>query len=108
MSGAHTVEAGETLTSIATKYDLKVDDLVRWNRLDNPDAIDVGQRIELSGHDEAPGDQEYVIQPGDTVSSIAEKFGKRWIDIGVYNKLEDINVIIAGQKLIIPAGGVAR
>jgi len=42
------------------------------------------------------------------VSEIAEKFGLRWVDIGAANKLEDINKIYAGQKLIIPATGVAR
>ena len=106
MSGSHVVEAGETLTGIAEKYQLNVQDLVRWNNIENPDVITVGQKIQLSGHE--PADQTYVVQPGDTVSSIAEKFGKRWIDIGVYNHLEDINVIRAGQELMIPAQGVAR
>ena len=111
MSGAHIVESGDTLGAIAKKYDLKVDDLVTWNKIKDPDMIIVGQKIELSGHEaaEAPsGDQTYVVQPGDTVSEIAKKFGLRWVDIGAYNKLEDINLIIAGQELIIPAQGVAR
>lgn len=107
MSGSHVVEPGETLTSIAEKYSLSVDDLVKWNKIENPDVLDVGQELELSGH-EAAGDQVYVVQQGDTVSAIAEKFGKRWIDIGAANRLDDINVINVGQELIIPAGGVAR
>lgn len=110
MSGAHIVESGDTLGAIAKKYDLAVADLVKWNEIDDPDKITVGQKIELSGHEmpEPEGDQTYIVQPGDTVSEIAEKFGLRWIDIGVYNKLEDIDLIIAGQELIIPAQGVAR
>ncbi len=107
MSGAHIVEPGDTLGGIASKYDLSLDDLIRWNNIENPDHIDVGQKIELSGHEPA-GDQLYVVQPGDTVSAIAEKFGLRWIDIGATNKLEDINKIYAGQELVIPSTGVAR
>ncbi|MBA3800665.1 MAG: LysM peptidoglycan-binding domain-containing protein [Geodermatophilaceae bacterium] len=109
MSGSHIVEPGDTLGGIASKYELSLDDLIRWNNIENPDHIDVGQKIELSGHEPAPdGDQIYVVQPGDTVSEIAEKFGLRWVDIGAANKLEDINKIYAGQELVIPATGVAR
>lgn len=112
MSGAHIVEQGDTLGAIAQKYDLDLGDLIKWNKIDDPSLITVGQKIELSGH-EAPveagaADRTYLVQPGDTVSGIAEKFGLRWIDIGVYNKLEDIDLIFAGQELIIPATGVAR
>lgn len=114
MSGSHIVQAGETLSGIAQQYQLSVDDLVRWNGLANPDLITAGQDIELSGHeapaepDGPPPDQTYVVQAGDTVSQIAERFGKRWIDIAVANKLEDVNLIYAGQSLVIPGQGVAR
>ena len=114
MSGSHIVQAGETLSGIAQQYGLSLDDLVRWNGLSNPDLITVGQEIELSGHEAPaepegpPPDQSYVVQPGDTVSEIAERFGKRWIDIGAANRLEDINLIYAGQTLVIPGQGVAR
>ena len=50
----------------------------------------------------------YVVVKGDTVSEIAERFGKRWVDIAAVNKLEDVNRIHVGQKLVIPAQGVAR
>jgi len=108
MSGSHIVEPGDTLGKIAATYDLELSDLVKWNDIEDPDQIRVGQKVELSGHEEAPQDQEYIVQPGDTVSEIAMNFDLRWVDIGAYNRLEDINLIYAGQKLIIPAKGVAR
>jgi LysM repeat protein len=46
-----------------------------------------------------------VVQEGDTVSEIAEKFGVCWLDIAADNQLEDVNVIKVGQKLIIPSQG---
>ena len=39
------VEPGETLSEIAAWYDVSVDALLRWNRIDDPDLVLVGQRI---------------------------------------------------------------
>ena len=39
------VEAGETLSEIAARYNVSVDALLQWNRIDNPDLLLVGQRI---------------------------------------------------------------
>ncbi|HYB16313.1 MAG TPA: LysM peptidoglycan-binding domain-containing protein [Streptosporangiaceae bacterium] len=52
-------------------------------------------------------DPVYVVQPGDNLWSIAQKFygsGFRWADIYHANEgqLGDPNVIYAGQKLLIP------
>lgn len=41
----HIVRSGETLTLIAERYGVRVEDLVRWNGLTNPDWIEVGQRL---------------------------------------------------------------
>ncbi|MBA5746595.1 N-acetylmuramoyl-L-alanine amidase CwlA [Aerococcus sp. 150760007-1] len=35
----HTVQIGETLRTIAKKYDMTVDNLVKWNKLENPNLI---------------------------------------------------------------------
>jgi membrane-bound lytic murein transglycosylase D len=43
----HRVEKGETLASIARRYDLDVKDLKAWNRL-KKDRIQVGQRLRLT------------------------------------------------------------
>lgn len=44
----YTVRSGDTLYSIAWRYQRDVDDLVRWNNLDSPDTIFPGQRLRLS------------------------------------------------------------
>lgn len=41
----HIVQPGETLTLIAGRYGVSVEDLARWNGLSNPDWIEVGQRL---------------------------------------------------------------
>jgi len=45
----------------------------------------------------------YVVQPGDTLSSLAEDFGTTVEEIMAANGLTDPNAIQAGQTLIIPA-----
>lgn len=63
----YTVRAGDTLYAIAWRYERSVQDLIRWNDLDNPDQLRPGQRIHLSPRgdggarvarsDETPGSQ---------------------------------------------------
>jgi len=44
---AHVVQAGDTLQMVAWRYGLDTRDLSRWNQLENPDLIFVGQRLIL-------------------------------------------------------------
>jgi nucleoid-associated protein YgaU len=50
----------------------------------------------------APGQQAYIIQPGETLSSIGRKFGVTAKQLQDANKITNPNNIKAGQKLIIP------
>ena len=44
----HIVQPGETLYGIAWRYGVDYRDLARWNRIDDPNFIRVGQRILLT------------------------------------------------------------
>ncbi len=48
----HVVRQGETLGTIARLHGLKVDDMVRWNRLASPDRLRVGETLRLRPHEE--------------------------------------------------------
>lgn len=111
MSGSHFVEAGDTLGEIAQKYGLRVQDLIKWNGIKNPDAIAVGQKIQLSGHGavDADGnppsqghDREYVVKSGDTLSGIAQAHATSVKAIQTANSIANPDLIVEGQKLIIP------
>ena len=52
---------------------------------------------------DADPSQVYVIEPGDTLSGIAEKFGVPVDSIAQANSIADVNEIKPGQELIIPA-----
>lgn len=44
----------------------------------------------------------YVIEPGDSLAGIAERFGVSLGDLVAANQIADPNVIAAGQVLVIP------
>lgn len=46
---SHTVSRGETLTSIAKIYKVSVDELQKFNHIDNPLKLQVGQTIMIPG-----------------------------------------------------------
>ncbi len=53
----------------------------------------------------AAEDQEYTVQPGDTLSSIAAQFDVTVGRIVFTNEIEDANVIAAGRVIVIPDPG---
>lgn len=52
-------------------------------------------------------EQVYEVQPGDTLSSIAARFGVTVADLLAVNRLDEPDHITVGQRLIIPAPGIA-
>lgn len=45
----HRVESGDNLSAIASRYNVNQNDLIRWNALDRPEALQPGQLLTLSG-----------------------------------------------------------
>ena len=75
-----TVEAGDTLTGIAARHDVTVDQLVDWNELEDPDLILAGTKLVVSPpQDEATVGTvarrlptgTYTVSAGDTLFAIA-------------------------------------
>ena len=99
----HTIQAGETLTTIAALYEVTVDEILLINNLSNADAIFAGQELVIPG---AQGDRIpafYTIQVGDTVSSIAASFNTPAEDIVALNRLVSTR-LVAGQRLGLLSG----
>jgi len=99
------VQAGDTLYSIARRYNTTVEAIQRANGIVNPWYIHVGQKLVIPQDSSAtpPGGSTYVVQPGDTLYSIAARFGKNVWDIIVANNLSDPYWILVGQVLTIPS-----
>lgn len=48
-------------------------------------------------------DEEYIVQPGDSLYVIAEKYGVDYEELGKFNDIEDFKVIYKDQKIRIPS-----
>ena len=102
----HVVRPGETLTRISELYAVPVNVIVDLNDIPDPDNLVVGQRLRLPEgtvipeHEDAPG--PYTVQPGDTLSEIAVRYGVTINDLMAANGISDPDSIFAGQELRIP------
>lgn len=102
----YVVKAGDSLYSIAKKYGTTVDVLRRFNSL-NSDLLSVGQKINIpdrsSSEDDDVEDSDlvYIVKAGDSLYSIAKKYGVSVNDLIAINNLKS-NVLSIGQHLKIP------
>lgn len=71
-------------------------------------AIPTAQPVPAEGQPQATslGPTSYVVQPGDTLTSIADRFDVSLEDLMRANDLSDPDYVQVGQQLIIPIGGL--
>jgi len=102
--GTYTVLPGDTLSGIAAVYSVTVDAIAGLNGITDPDIIFPGDVLGIPGlggeRRAAPG--LYVVQAGDTLSSIAARYGLTVRALQEANELGDLDLIFAGQQLVIP------
>jgi membrane-bound lytic murein transglycosylase D len=120
----HVVANGDTLYNISRRYNMSVAELKSLNTL-NSDAVKLGQNLRVLGaplgnvtasvtsplrtvayQQPARKSAEYVVQAGDTVFSIARKFGIHHSDIQRWNTQLVANQIQPGQVLRVEDGGL--
>lgn len=123
----HTLQPGETLVRVAERYGVAAADLVAANGLAaNPDLVAAGSVLVVPGVEpELPADllaaeqqaaaaseptpvaltvTTYVIQPGDTLRSIAQAHDLDILSLIGANGLDDPNLIRPGREIrILPA-----
>lgn len=95
-NNTYKVVNGDTLYSIARKYNITVDELKKLNNLTSNN-LSIGQILKVPNSNNI----EYVVKKGDNLYSIANKYGVSVKDIMNLNNLKNTNLSI-NQKLIIP------
>jgi LysM repeat protein len=102
------VQRGDTLRIIANRFGTTVDAILRLNpQITNANRILVGQSILLPEGVIIPptGDQTYIVQRGDTLRIIANRFGTTVAAILQLNpQITNPNLIFPGQVIRIGAG----
>ncbi len=104
---SHSVAAGDSFESISNKYGVTVRELVAANpqllkisdNLTVPTPVAIPQ--EGSGGSSPISNQPYTVQRGDTLYSIAIKFGTTVPALAAANNIPNPNLIQIGQVLVI-------
>ena len=102
----YVVKAGDNLYNIAKQYNTSVSEIVKLNDLPNNN-LSIGQQLLIpisenqSGGSSDTGGSTYIVQKGDSLYSIARKFGVSVSSITSLNNLVGTNLSI-GQELLIP------
>ena len=92
----HVLEKGETLYSLARKYQLPYEAIARANGIADPGKLKVGQKILIPNL--------HRVEKGETLFGIAKAYGVSVDAIRAANKLGASSVIKPGDVLYVPGG----
>ena len=122
----YTVQISDTLDEIATQFNTTIDAIIELNGITNPRLIQPGKVLRIpaaAGEGTPTGDQileatattipsptpiptpapsTYIVQTGDTLFQIAERFGVSVVELAAVNQIIDYLAVYAGQVLTIP------
>jgi len=96
---SYTVQAGDTLISIAAQFGLRIETLYWFNELESADMLSIDQVVRIP-----PGDGlMYVVEEGDTLDSIAEDYKVRKGNMIAYapNNLCEPYALVEGQEIYV-------
>jgi len=113
-TSTYQVQEGDTLGTIALRFNTDLQTLINLNPDIDPDLLSVGQDVivpaaQTETETVAPPSEdfgnliEYQVVSGDTLFSIAERFNSSVNAIVAENNLENANDIRAGDTLLIPS-----
>lgn len=97
----HTVQRGETLFSIAQNYNIEVQDLREWNKLQS-NQLTVGQQLIVEPAD-AKEPILHTVEAQETLFSISKQYGVSIAELRSWNEISGNNLSI-GQELRIYPG----
>lgn len=102
----YTVKAGDTLYSIANKYGLTVNELKQLNNLTS-DILSIGQVLNISNSNTSLPSNTYIVKSGDSLYSIAKKYGIT-VDALKSANGKTSNLLSIGEILVIPTTTTTR
>lgn len=103
----YVVQRGDTASGIAARFAVSLAELLRTNNMADPDQMYLGQLLQIpasaAGPQTTPGaSQTYTVRSGDTLFTIATRFGVTMAALQAANNITNPNAIYQGQVLKIP------
>ncbi|MFD2045384.1 LysM peptidoglycan-binding domain-containing protein [Ornithinibacillus salinisoli] len=103
----YTVQPGDNLHSIASMFSSDIQAIIHSNYLKppvtDPNLLSPGQILVVPTNTTSITSTFYVVAPGDTLYTIAQRFSAHTDLVAGINQLGNFNLIIAGQRLQVPA-----
>jgi len=104
----YTVQRGDTLGKIASKYGTTIQEIAQINNIQNVNLIYPGQVLRIHTNSNTPGEHSnstgktyYTIKKGDTLWGIARNYGVTVEKLVEWNNIQTPNLIYPGQRLIL-------
>jgi N-acetylmuramoyl-L-alanine amidase len=103
----YVVQPGDTLQSIAVKYNSSVEAIAARNGIINPNDIRRGQVLIIprAGANVNAVVRTYIVQPGDNLQYIATRYGVTVEELVSVNNITTSTLLRAGQELHLPTSG---
>lgn len=97
----YTVKKGDTLYSISKNQNIPIDIIIKLNNLTSSN-LEIGQQLKLkSDSNNSSNKNQYIVQRGDTLYSIALKYNTTVDKLRKLNNL-NTNTLTIGQILVLP------
>lgn len=114
LPATYTVQSGDSVSSIASRFGIPTPAVLTLNGLGWNSVVHEGQILKLSaeptkkrsGSPVRLAADGFIVEPGQTVSTIAERLGISTVALLAHNDLNPSSVIYAGQTLRVPGSTV--
>jgi len=106
MTAPYTVKSGDTISELAERFGTTTNRLLQLNNISDPKLVIAGTRIAVPGRastasapqaSRAP--REYVVQSGENLSYIADRYNTSVDQLIAINKLDDPNMVVTGTRI---------
>lgn len=110
----HTVQDGDTLSSISQQYGVPLEAIAAANNITTSSALTAGQALVIpaaevvttppdqSTQQPIAGERVHVVQPGENLFRISLGYGKTVEEVAAYNGITNPHYIYPGQVIRIP------
>lgn len=107
----YTVQDGDTLSGIASRYGISIEELESINGITDANLIYPGEVLKIYPNENRNETNNtgqnfystYIVQSGDSLSSIASKFNTTTGELAQLNDISNSNLIYPGEILKIPS-----
>lgn len=97
----YVIKKGDTPGSVAKRFGVTVEELLRFNSLGPKGPFRVGDTLDVPAAGEVTG-AKYVVQAGDSVAKVADFHGVSQDDLRAANDLRPDEALKTGDEIVIP------